>query len=100
MATRILRAAAKKAAAAKAKKKALAKAKAAKRRGARPSDRLSKSVRKAPIRWRIPANLRRRYDSFFTDIFGKSPRGTTWSALAERYPERFRDYIDQMTEEE
>lgn len=61
--------------------------------------RLRSSLRKIKKRWHIPNRIRDRVEETFTDLFGKSPRGTTWSALAERYPERFKEYIDQAEEE-
>lgn len=58
------------------------------------------SLRRVKVRWRIPGRIRDQVEELFTDLFGKSPRGTTWSALAERYPERFKDYVDQAEEQE
>lgn len=57
------------------------------------------SLRKVRIKWRIPKGIRDDVEAVFRDLFGKSPRGTTWSALAERYPERFRDYVDRAQED-
>lgn len=62
--------------------------------------RVRQSVAKLPRRMKIPKGLRRQAEELFRDLFGPSPRGTTWSALAERYPERFRDYLDQAQEDE
>lgn len=58
------------------------------------------SLRKVRIKWRIPKGIRDDVEAVFRDLFGKSPRGTTWSALAERYPERFRDYVDRAQEDQ
>jgi hypothetical protein len=93
---RILRTLVKKSAKSKAKKKASRKA--AKRTG---GQRMRASIRRAPVRWRIPPSKRRQYESIFLDQFGKKPKGvTSWTTLAERYPERFRDYVTQAEAEE
>jgi hypothetical protein len=59
---------------------------------------LRASLRKVKKRWNIPGRMRDQVEELFRDLFGGSPRGTTWSALAERYPERFKDYVDQAQE--
>jgi len=89
------------------KKKSKAKAKptrAGKRakRGAakRKQNKLARSVKRAPVRWKIPRNKRESIEAIFRDQFGAAPRGTSWSLLAERYPERFRDYLDAGLEQE
>lgn len=61
--------------------------------------KLRSSLRKIKKRWNIPDRIRDRVETVFNDLFGKSPRGTTWSALAERYPERFQDYINQAEDD-
>ncbi len=61
--------------------------------------KLRPSLARLPRRWKIPKGVRRQAESVFRDLFGPSPRGTTWAQLAERYPERFRDYLDQAQEE-
>lgn len=63
------------------------------------SKKLRSSLRRVKKRWHIPNRIRDRVEEVFEDLFGKSPRGTTWSALAERYPERFKEYVDQAEEE-
>lgn len=61
--------------------------------------RLSQSLRRAPVRWKIPPGKRRLYESIFEDNFGPKPRGVaSWNSLAERYPERFRDYVNDAEE--
>lgn len=64
----------------------------------RPDKKLRSSLRRVKKRWNIPGRIREKVEGVFEDLFGPSPRGTTWAALAERYPERFRDYIDQANE--
>jgi hypothetical protein len=54
---------------------------------------------RAPVRQRIPRRQRRHVERIFTDLFGRSPSGKSWSFLVERYPERFRDYLEQGLEE-
>lgn len=56
---------------------------------------LRASLRKVKKRWNIPGRIRDQVEEIFIDLFGQSPRGTSWSALAERYPERFKEYIDE-----
>jgi hypothetical protein len=76
--------------------RALLKKKAAKKAAKkRPGGtRLKASLRRAPVRWRIPPSRRRAYEQIFEDQFGPKPSGVpSWSTLAERYPERFRDYV-------
>jgi len=72
------------------------------KRGAakRKQNKLARSVKRAPVRWKIPKGQRDTIESIFRDQFGAAPRGTTWSLLAERYPERFRDYLEAGLEQE
>ena len=59
------------------------------------SNKLANSLRRAPVRWRIPPSKRGLYEAAFNDLFGAPPRGAkSWSSIAERYPERFREYAE------
>ena len=35
-------------------------------------------------------------ESFFRDQFGPPPSGQEWHSIAEKYPERFADYVDEL----
>jgi hypothetical protein len=58
------------------------------------------SIRKLPVRWNIPKSARRRVEQVFVEQFGKHPKGTTWTSLAMRYPERFQEYFEAAMEDQ
>lgn len=59
------------------------------------------SIERLPVRWNIPKKHRRKVEQIFVEQFGKHPKGTTWTSLAMRYPERFQEYFESaMSDEE
>lgn len=46
------------------------------------------------VKFVIPKGQRRATESYLRELFGSAPRGATWVHLAERYPERFADYVE------